>query len=121
MTGISEAVIGLTVISMGTTLPELATCITAARRGDADIALGNVVGSNLFNLLCVGGLVSSIRPIPIPAGGGQWDLAIMVLLTVVLLPIAIRSGRTITRGEGAVLLGTYVAYIAWRLTIALSS
>lgn len=117
--GVSEAVIGLTVISLGTTLPELATCITAARRGDADIALGNVVGSNLFNLLCVGGLVSSIRPVPIPPGGGQFDLLMMVVLTVVLLPIAIRSGRTITRGEGAVLLGTYAAYMIWRVTLAL--
>lgn len=119
--GISEAVIGLTVISLGTTLPELATCVMAARRGDADIALGNVVGSNLFNLLCIGGLVSVIRPVPVPAAGGALDLAAMALLSIVLLPIAIRSGRTITRGEGALLLVLYAAYMTWRLTEALSS
>ncbi len=117
--GISEAVIGLTVISFGTTLPELATCITAARRGDPDIALGNIVGSNLFNLLCVGGLVSTVRPVPIPTGGGQLDLLVMAVLTIVLLPIAIRSGRTITRGEGIVLLAIYAAYATGRFVVAL--
>lgn len=118
--GISEAVIGLTVISLGTTLPELATCILAARRGDADIALGNIVGSNLFNLLCIGGIVSTIRPVPIPAEG-QRDLLAMALLSVVLLPIAIRSGRMITRGEGAFLLAIFLAYLGWRVWGAMNS
>jgi cation:H+ antiporter len=112
--GVSETIIGLTIISLGTTLPELATCILAARRGNADIALGNVVGSNLFNILGIGGVVSVIRPVPIPASGFA-DLFVMALLTVVLLPIAIRSQRTITRGEGAVLLVLFGAYLAWRL------
>ena len=112
--GISETVIGLTVISLGTTLPELATCILAARRGDADIALGNIVGSNLFNLLCIGGIVSTLRTVTIPAGG-HIDMAVMAFLSVVLLPIAIRSDRTITRGEGAFLMATFVAYLGWRV------
>lgn len=112
--GLSEAVIGLTVISLGTTLPELATCVLAARRGNPDIALGNVVGSNIFNLLCVGGIVGTIRPVPIPAGGLE-DLWIMAFLAIVLLPIAIRSQRTITRGEGAFLLATLSGYLAWRI------
>lgn len=116
--GISEAVIGLTIISLGTTLPELATCVTAARRGNPDIALGNVVGSNIFNILCVGGLVSVTRPVPIPAAGGQFDLLVMAILCVVLLPIAIRSGRMITRGEGFVLFASYVAYLGWRVFLA---
>lgn len=116
--GLSEAVIGLTVISLGTTLPELATCVMAARRGDADIALGNVVGSNIFNLLGIGGLVSTIRPVPIPESG-QPDLLMMALLTIVLLPVAIRSQRTITRGEGAFLLALFVAYLSWRVSTAL--
>ncbi|MBM3761741.1 MAG: calcium/sodium antiporter [Acidobacteria bacterium] len=112
--GVSETVIGLTVISLGTTLPELATCILAARRGDADIALGNIVGSNLFNLLCIGGIVSTIRPVTIPAGG-HLDLIVMAFLSVVLLPIAIRSERTITRGEGSFLLVVFVTYLGYRV------
>lgn len=117
--GLSEAVIGLTVISLGTTLPELATCVMAARRGNPEIALGNVVGSNIFNLLCVGGIVAAIRPVPIPKGGGQ-DLLVLALLAMILLPIAIRSQRTITRGEGAFLLLTLIAYLAWRLAVVSS-
>ncbi len=112
--GVSETVIGLTILSIGTTLPELATCVLAARQGNPDIALGNVVGSNLFNVLCIGGLVSTIHPVPIPASGHA-DLGIMALLTVVLMPIAVRSQRTITRGEGALLLAIFVGYMAWRL------
>lgn len=116
---VSEAVIGLTIVSIGTTLPELATCIMAARRGDPDIALGNVVGSNIFNLLCVGGIVSTIRPVPIPEGGAA-DLAVLGLLAAVLLPIAIRSQRTVTRGEGVFLLAIYIAYLTSRLALSLS-
>lgn len=112
--GLPEPVIGLTIISLGTTLPELATCIMAARRGDSDMALGNVVGSNIFNLLCIGGLVATIAPVNLPADGLA-DLAVMALLSAILLPIAIRSGRTITRGEGALLLAILAAYIGWRL------
>lgn len=112
--GVSQAVIGLTIVSFGTTLPELTTCVIAARRGNADIALGNVVGSNILNLLGIGGIVSTIRPVPIPQGGQQ-DLLFLTLLTVVLLPIAIRSGRVITRGEGAVLLVSFASYMGWRI------
>lgn len=112
--GMSEPLIGLTIISLGTTLPELATCIMAARRGDSDIALGNVVGSNIFNLLCIGGIVTSISPMMLPEGGVV-DLGVMVLLSAILLPIAIRSQRTITRGEGVVLLSVFVAYLLWRI------
>jgi len=113
--GLSEALIGLTIVSLGTTLPELTTCIIAARRGNADIALGNVVGSNLFNIMAIGGSAATTRAVPVP-DGGQVDLAAMALLTVVLLPIAIRSGRQVTRGEGAFLLTLYLAYLSFRLT-----
>jgi len=115
--GVTKTVIGLTLISLGTTLPELATCILAARRGDAEIALGNIVGSNLFNLLCIGGIVSTIRPVTIPAGG-HIDLLVMAFLSVILLPIAIRSDRTITRGEGAFLMAVFFAYLGWRILSA---
>ena len=113
--GLSENLIGLTIVSFGTTLPELVTCILAARRGNADIALGNVVGSNLFNILAVGGIVSAISPMTVPPGG-HYDLWFMALLSVVLLPIAVRSGQTITRGEGVFLLLLYVAFLGWRLS-----
>lgn len=114
---VSEATIGITIVSLGTTLPELATCIFAARRGNADIAVGNIVGSNIFNLLCIGGIVSVVRPVPIPEGG-RLDLVVMALLSVILLPVAIRSQRTITRGEGAFLFSTFLVYIIWRVATA---
>lgn len=113
--GMSEALIGLTIVSFGTTLPELVTCVVAARRGNADIALGNVVGSNLFNVLAIGGLVSTIAPVAIPAGGHA-DLLFMTFLSVGLLPVAIRSGQTITRGEGAFLLACYLVFLVSRIT-----
>jgi cation:H+ antiporter len=112
--GVSEAVIGLTIISVGTTLPELATCVLAARRGDSDLALGNVVGSNIFNLLCIGGLVSVIRPIPIPAGG-EVDLLVMAFLSISVLPLALRGRRVISRTEGLFLLLVYAGFLVWRL------
>jgi len=112
--GMSENLIGLTIVSFGTTLPELVTCIAAARRGNAGIALGNVVGSNLFNILAVGGVVSTLQPVAVPAGG-HMDLLFMAFLSAVLLPVAIHSGLTITRTEGAFLLGVYVLYMVWRL------
>ncbi|MBM3795206.1 MAG: calcium/sodium antiporter [Acidobacteria bacterium] len=112
--GMSENLIGLTIVSLGTTLPELVTCVMAARRGDAGIALGNVVGSNLFNILAIGGTVATLRPVSVP-GGGHWDLLFMAALSAVLLPLAIRSGQRITRAEGAFLLASYLAFLGWRL------
>ena len=114
--GVSDAIIGLTIISFGTTLPELTTGLLAARRGEGDIAVGNVVGSNIFNLLFVGGVAATIRPIPVPAGG-HLDLFVMAALSVALLPIAIRGNRRVTRAEGAVLLLAYLSYAAYRVTM----
>jgi len=112
--GIPENIIGLTIVSIGTTLPELVTCIMATRKGNGDIALGNVIGSNLFNILAIGGLVAVVSPVPIPHGG-HLDILFMAFLTCFLLPIAIRGGQTIMRGEGAVLLTCYAAFLAYRL------
>ncbi|GMU82986.1 MAG: K+-dependent Na+/Ca+ exchanger [Planctomycetota bacterium] len=118
--GVPDSLIGFTLVSFGTTLPELATCITAARRGQSDIALGNVVGSNIFNLLFIGGVVATIHPMAIPPGG-HGDVALMAGLSAALLPIAIRGPRRITRGEGVFLLIAYLSYVVYRATTTGSS
>jgi cation:H+ antiporter len=114
--GVPSVIIGLTIVSLGTTSPELATCIQAARRGHSDIALGNVVGSNIFNLLFIGGLVATIRPVPVPVGG-LYDLLFVTVLCVITLPIALRGQMRVTRGEGAFLGILYAAYLAARLVL----
>jgi cation:H+ antiporter len=111
---IPEVIIGLTLVSFGTTLPELATSVMAARRGQADVAIGNIVGSNIFNMLFIGGIVSTIRPITMPVGG-QADLLFMAGLCFILLPIARRGPRKITRAEGCTLLAGYLVYVSWRI------
>jgi len=113
--GIPEVIIGLTIISFGTTLPELITGILATRRGEGDLAIGNVVGSNIFNLLFIGGTVSVIHPISVP-DGGMADLVLLCVLSALVLPISIRGHRTVTRGEGAFLLCLYFSYLVWRIT-----
>lgn len=113
--GIPEFIIGLTIISFGTTLPELVTGILATRRGEGDLALGNVVGSNIFNLLFIAGVVSIIHPIPVPRGG-ILDLCVLALLSAIVLPISIRGQRTVTRTEGGFLLVFYLGYVVWRVS-----
>lgn len=113
--GVSDLVIGLTVIAIGTSLPELASSLMAARKGEHDIALGNVVGSNLFNTLAVVGIAGTIHPmIPDPAVLSR-DLPVMVLLTVLLLVLGYgRHGKgRINRIEGGLLLTCYVAYTTY--------
>jgi cation:H+ antiporter len=112
--GMPESLIGLTIISFGTTLPELVTGILATRRGEGDIAIGNVVGSNIFNLLFIGGTVSVIHPMAVPRGG-IGDLLALAILSALALPIAIRGQRTVTRSEGAFLLVLYLFYVSWRV------
>ncbi len=109
--GISEAVIGLTVVAAGTSLPELATSLVAATRGEGDIAVGNVVGSNIFNILGILGVASLVRPLA-GAGMSPVDLGVMTGLTLVMLPL-MRTGHRISRAEGGFLFAVYVAYIAW--------
>lgn len=116
---VPQVIIGLTIVSLGTTLPELVTGIMAARKGHSDMAIGNVVGSNLYNLLFIGGAVATINPVPIPAGGGI-DLAMMAGLSVLLLPISIRGGFNVTRGEGVTLLVIYLTYAIWRSVAAMT-
>lgn len=111
--GVSQAVIGLTVVAVGTSLPELATSIVATIRGQGDIAVGNVVGSNLFNILGILGVTAMVQPLP-QGGIVRLDLAVMLLLAVALLPI-LRTGFVVSRVEGALLLASYLGYVVWKL------
>ena len=111
MWNISELIIGLTIVALGTSLPEIVTSVIAALRGERDIAVGNVVGSNLFNILCVLGLTGIITPagIPISPEALEFDIPVMVAVAMICLPIFF-TGSIISRGEGAALLFYYVAY-----------
>ncbi len=113
--GLSEAFIGLSVVAVGTSLPELATSVVAALRREADIAVGNVVGSNLFNLLAILGLSAVVRPLQ-TTDVQHLDLLVMNALTWVLLPLMWSSYR-IHRGEGLLLLGLYGAYLFGRAAL----
>ncbi|MCQ4240081.1 calcium/sodium antiporter [Stutzerimonas stutzeri] len=109
--GLSELVIGLTVIAIGTSLPELATSILAAIRGERDIAVGNIVGSNIFNLLCVLGLASLVSPqaIAVSANALAFDFPVMIAVAVACLPTFF-AGYTINRWEGLLFIAYYIAY-----------
>ena len=111
--GISEAVIGLTLIAVGTSLPELAASLVAVWRGQAQIAIGNVIGSNVLNLLLVLGATAALRPIPVPEGGVM-DLAVLSLLSLALWQVCANQDRRIIRAEGALLLTIYLAYLSVR-------
>ncbi|MFV0300295.1 MAG: calcium/sodium antiporter [Paracoccus sp. (in: a-proteobacteria)] len=108
--GISEAVIGLTLVAIGTSLPELAASIASARAGRADMALGNVVGSNLFNILAILGVTALIRPLPIPPQMLQLDLWVMLLSSALLWPFLFRNIRMGKR-VGLALLACYALYV----------
>jgi cation:H+ antiporter len=109
--GVSEVVIGITVVAIGTSLPELATCVVAALRSESDIALGNAVGSNIFNLLSIVGVSSLIRPIPVDRALLAFEVPAMVFFAVILVPLAWR-GRILGRVSGGILLGSYVVFTA---------
>ncbi len=109
--GVSEIVIGLTIIAAGTSLPEVVTSLIAALRGERDIAVGNVVGSNIFNLMGVLGVASAIAPggIEVSASVTRFDIPVMIAVSFACLPIFL-TGGVISRREGTLLLGYYVAY-----------
>ncbi|MCP3904212.1 MAG: calcium/sodium antiporter [Planctomycetes bacterium] len=110
--GVPESLIGLTIVALATSLPELVTSIIAARRGHGDLAVGNVVGSNIMNILLVLGTTATIQPVPMPMPWGGWDLLLAIVATLLLLPIAVTQ-ETIKRREGIVLLAAYVGYITF--------
>lgn len=107
--GISQVVIGLTIVAIGTSLPELATSVVASVRGQADVAFGNVIGSNVLNILCVLGVAALIRPIEVQ-GLRPLDVGVLVGSAVLVLPL-MRRGFILNRWEGAVLLAGYAAYL----------
>ncbi len=115
--GVSDALIGLTVIAVGTSLPELATSMIAALKNEPELAVGNVVGSNIINLSLILGLVCTVSPVDVPAGG-RLDLVAMLLFSLILLPVSLTSRRKITRIEGAALLSGYCAYVVVRALCA---
>lgn len=109
--GVSEGVIGLTVVAGGTSLPELATSVVAARKGQSAIAIGNVIGSNVFNILLILGLTATISPLAI-TGITTIDMAVM-LLSVALVWLFSFTRFTVERWEGALLVGGYLVYLGW--------
>ena len=112
--GISEGVVGLTVVAGGTSLPELATSVVAARKGQSAIAIGNVIGSNVFNILLILGLTATISPLQIE-GITTIDMAVM-LISVTLVWLFSFTRYTVERWEGAALVGGYLVYLAWLIT-----
>lgn len=113
--GIAERVIGLTVVAVGTSLPELATSVVAAFKKKTDIAVGNVVGSNIFNVFLILGLTATLSPVPIN-GPEVIDLWVNLAASVLLLAfVFLGKGRRISRFEGAIFLALYVGYVAWLL------
>ena len=110
--GVSEAVIGLTVVAVGTSLPELVTTLAAARRKQADIAFGNIVGSNIFNVLFILGATALVSPIDVPRSIQSFDVWVMSAVTALLLVFAMTRWR-ISRIEGGVFLLGYAGYIGW--------
>ena len=117
--GVSELVIGLTIVAAGTSLPEVAASVTAALRGQRDIAVGNVVGSSTFNILGVLGVsaLAAAAPLGVPASLLAFDLPVMVAVALACLPIFF-TGNTIARWEGGLFLGYYAAYTAYLLLLS---
>ncbi len=112
--GVSDLVIGLTVVAIGTSLPEVATSVLAAIRGQRDLAVGNAIGSNLFNLLAVLGVTAVVSPnaIPVAASAVQVDIPVMIAVAVACLPI-FSNGYVLNRWEGIIFLLAYAGYLTW--------
>ena len=110
--GISDLVIGLTIIALGTSLPELAACIAGVLKGEDDLAMGNIIGSNIFNILAVLGMPGLIAPGLIDADAATRDMYVMLGLTILLLIFSFnfKGTRRINRLEGAVLVAAFLGY-----------
>ncbi len=108
--GISELVIGLTIVAIGTSMPELVTSLVAALRGRSDLGLGNIVGSGIFNVLGILGLTAAVHPIEIDPQVFRFDMPLMILAALLLLPFA-ATGRRVSRIEGSILAAMFAAYL----------
>jgi len=117
--GVSELVIGLTIVAAGTSMPEVATSVVAAVRGERDIAVGNAVGSNIFNILCVLGLSSTVSPagIGVSSAALRFDIPVMIAVAVACLPVFL-TGYRISRGNGVAFLAFYGAYLVYLIFTA---
>jgi cation:H+ antiporter len=110
--GVSELVIGLTVVAVGTSLPELAASIMAAFRREADITIGNVIGSNIFNMMAVAGPTAAVHPLRVSEALTGLHLPVMFVMTLLLYPV-LKSSERITRGEGLFFLVLYGIIMIW--------
>ncbi len=110
--GISETVIGLTIVAVGTSLPELATSITAALKRQSDVALGNVVGSNIFNILGILGITALVKPVGVAPEMASFDVPVMVVTTILLVAVLFTRSN-ITKRMGQMMVGLYAAYTLW--------
>ena len=115
--GVSDTVIGLTVVAAGTSAPELATTIIAALRKESDIALGNILGSNIYNIFFIGGVTGLVAPGPIPAGIMAFDVWVLLAAAAVAVLFSWTGGR-LGRREGAVLFAAYIAFMAYTVSLA---
>jgi len=115
--GVSEGLIGLTIVAIGTSLPELVTSISAVRKGMVDLAVGNVVGSNIFNIFFVLGVTSSLTPLPF-SRANVVDIVILVAVSLLFFAsLVIDEKKTISRWKGIVLMGLYLAYLAYTVYV----
>lgn len=115
--GVSEWLIGLTVVAVGTSLPEMAASVAGALRGEADIVLGNVAGSNLFNVLLILGMTVMVQPMDVPATARAVELPAMAGFAALFM-LVIANGLRVHRWEGALLLAAYAGFVAWQVTSA---
>ncbi|HRD45535.1 MAG TPA: calcium/sodium antiporter [Caulobacter sp.] len=110
--GVSDTLVGLTIVAIGTSLPELVTSAMAAARKQGEVALGNILGSNLYNILGILGITAAIKPIAVPGDIAKVDIWVLAAATALMILLARRLGK-VTRAEGLLLVLAYAAYIAW--------
>lgn len=115
--GISDAVIGLTIVAVGTSFPELVTSVIAAYRRQGDIALGNVLGSNIYNILFIGGITGVVAPTAVPASIMGFDLWVLLATSVLVMVLAL-TGRRLGRIEGLTLVAAYCVYLGYTVSLA---
>jgi cation:H+ antiporter len=115
--GVSDTLIGLTIVAVGTSLPELTASAIAAWRGQGDVAFGNVVGSNIYNILGILGVTALVKPVAVPPEIMAFDGWAMLAATLVLVAVTV-TGWRVSRGEGAAMLGGYAAYLGWLVATA---